>query len=194
MQVFESHTKLDEKTCNKFDIIAAREGMRVFRSEYETIEPPAWETIKREMKRSVALFLLVGPELVKSQENAVAKEWKFTQNWIAYEVGLACALGIDVWVLCNGVEINFPVPYLNNYSVGKFEIKKGTFERNTLRRYLNGETYPLGKWKHNLACPYENCGAKFNFHSVVKEDSKVPCPTCLRYFVFSDGWLLEKKK
>jgi len=193
IQVFESHTKLDEETCNKFDIIAAREGMKVFRSEYETIEAPAWNTIKTEMKRSVALFLLVGPKLVESQEEAVAKEWKFTQNWIAYEVGLACALGIDVWVLCDGVVINFPIPYLNNYSVGKFEIKKYEFERSVLRTYLNGGTYPLGIWDRDVSCPYTDCGAKFNFHTIMDKDDKVPCPTCLRKLVFAKGWLLEEE-
>ena len=189
IQVFESHTKLDEETCNKFDIIAAREGMKVFRSEYESIKPPAWSTIKKEMERSVALFLLVGPELVKSQEEAVAKEWKFTQNWIAYEVGLACALGIDVWVLCDGVKINFPVPYLNNYSIGKLETEKYEFERDVLHRYLNGETYPLGKWDRDFSCPYEDCRAKFNFHTIMEKGEEVPCPTCLKDIVFKKGWL-----
>jgi hypothetical protein len=193
IQVFESHTKLDEQTCNKFDIIAAREGMKVFRSEYEAIEPPAWNTIKYEMKRSVALFLLVGPELVKSQEEAAAKEWKFTQNWIAYEVGLACALGIDVWVLCDGVEINFPVPYLNNYSIGSFETNKYKFERSVLRAYMNGEKFPLSPWKFGTSCTYKDCGAKFNFYTYMVKDEMVPCPTCLRSIAFPEGWPLEKE-
>ena len=190
IQVFESHTKLDENTCNRFDIIAAREGMKVFRSEYETLESPAWRTIKREMEKSVALFLLVGPELVKSQkENPV--DWKFTQNWIAYEVGLACALGIDVWVLCDGVEINFPVPYLNNYSVGRFEIGKYKFERSVLRRYLQGYSYPLNIWNRQVSCSHKGCRAQFNFHTVKSKSRKIVCPTCLRKIVFPNGWLLE---
>jgi len=193
VQVFESHTKLDEVTCNKFDIAAAREGIKVFRSEYESIDPPAWETIKKEMKRSVALFLLVGPELVKSQEQAVANDWKFTQNWIAYEVGLACALGIDVWVTCDDVEINFPVPYFNNYSVRKIETNKFKFARSVLRHYLGGERYHFGIYDRGLSCPHENCGAKFNLHTKIKKGEKIKCPTCLQEIVFPEGWLLPTK-
>jgi len=192
VQVFESHTKLDVATCNKFDIAAAREGMKVFRSEYESLEPPAWQTIMKEMKRSTALFLLVGPKLVTSQDRAAA-DWKFTQNWIAYEVGLACAIGIDVWVLCDGVEINFPVPYLNNYSVGRFEIEKYAFERNVLRNYLENNPYPLGDLNRDISCPNRDCGAKFNFHTIREKGKKVRCPTCLRDIVFPEGWLLTTK-
>jgi len=193
VQIFESHTKLDKATCDKFDIAAAREGIKVFRSEYESIDPPAWETIKRQMKRSVALFLLVGPELVKSQEQAVAKDWKFTQNWIAYEVGLACALGKDVWATCDGVEINFPVPYLNNYSLFDIQTNKFKFARSVFRHYLDGKRYRLGFMKRNLSCPYEKCGAKFNLHAVRRKGEKVRCPTCLQEIIFHDGWLLPTK-
>ena len=41
--------------------------------------------------------------------------WEYTQNWIAFEIGVACDKGIDVWVICDDESINFPVPYLNNY-------------------------------------------------------------------------------
>jgi len=190
VQIFESHSKLDEETCNQFDIAAAREGIKVFRSEYEAIAAPAWETIKTEMERSRALFLLVGPELVKSQDQG-SPDWKFTQNWIAYEVGLACALGIDVWVLCNNVDINFPVPYLNNYSIGKIQTKAGGFERFVLRTYLEGATFPFGfDEKIKCFCPYKDCGAKFNFHNVMQVGSSTNCPTCLRKLAFTKGWLL----
>ena len=192
VQIFESHSKLDIDTCNLFDIVAAREGIKVFRSEYEAIKPPAWETIKTEMEHSRALFLLVGPELVKQQELG-EKDWKYTQNWIAYEVGLACALGIDVWVLCNNVNINFPVPYLNNYSIGGIETNADGFERWILRQYVEGMTFPFGfNEKRRLFCPYEDCGSKFNFHNVIVKDGITTCPTCLNPLVFQNGWLLEE--
>jgi hypothetical protein len=190
VQIFESHSKLDEETCNQFDIAAAREGVKVFRSEYEAIAAPAWETIKTEMERSRALFLLIGPELVKSQ-NQGSQDWKFTQNWIAYEVGLACALGIDVWVVCNNVEINFPVPYLNNYSIGSIQTKADGFERDVLQNYLQGKSYPFGyNEKKKLFCLHKDCGAKYNFHNVMDVDSTVDCPTCLQKIKFPHGWLL----
>jgi len=190
VQIFESHSKLDEETCNQFDVAAAREGMKVFRSEFEAIKAPAWETIKKEMERSRALFLLVGPELVKSQDQG-SKDWKFTQNWIAYEVGLACALDIDVWVLCNNVEINFPVPYLNNYSIGSIQTKADGFERGIFRGYLRGATCPFGVIERKkYFCPHEDCGAKFNFHNRMDVGSSTNCPTCLGKLEFPKGWML----
>lgn len=127
IQLFMSHTKLDKDFCNRFDIAAARVGIKVFRSEFEKIKPPAWKTIKRQMDASSAMFLLVGKKLVNAQKASeknvkLRKEWKHTQNWIAYEVGLACERGIDVWVWCDvGANINFPVPYLNNYVLQGYE-------------------------------------------------------------------------
>lgn len=59
-QIFVSHTRLDKQTYDKFDVAAARVGIKVFRSEYETLVPPAWKTIRDEIERSSALFLLVG--------------------------------------------------------------------------------------------------------------------------------------
>ncbi len=115
-----SHTKLDKEFCNLFDNACARVGIKAFRSEFETIPLPAWETIRDEIRRSSAMFLLIGRELVNMQEKScreseAGRTWKHTQNWIVYEVGLACQQGIDVWVLCDNVAINFPVPYFNHY-------------------------------------------------------------------------------
>ena len=122
VQLFMSHTKLDKDFCDRFEIVAVRVGVKVFRSEFEEIKPPAWKTIKEQMDASSAMFLLVGKQLVKAQaasekDPKLREEWKHTQNWIAYEIGLACERGIDVWVYCDHVKINFPVPYLNNYAI-----------------------------------------------------------------------------
>lgn len=116
VKVFISHTKKDEKFCDIFDRACSRVGIAAFRSEFEEIEKPEWRTIRDEIRQSVALFFLVGEELVKFQEiKEKNQEWSYTRNWIAYEIGIACNREIDVWVLCDEVKINFPVPYFNNY-------------------------------------------------------------------------------
>lgn len=194
VSLFMSHTKLDKEFCDRFDVVAARVGVKVFRSEYETIENPAWKTIKEQMDVSSAMFLLVGKELVKAQaaseeDSKLREEWKHTQNWIAYEIGLACERGIDVWVVCDNVDINFPVPYLNNYAV----FGSSEWIRRILEAYSGGENFPLGKWDREDYCIYENCKAKFNMHSVIPVDGKVICPTCLRKMIYKKGWLVEQK-
>lgn len=55
VQVFMSHTKRDRECCDKFDSVAARVGLRVFRSEFETIKTPAWKTIRDEIKKIVCV-------------------------------------------------------------------------------------------------------------------------------------------
>lgn len=149
------------------------------------------------MDASSAMFLLVGEMLVKAQaasakDSKWAEYWKHTQNWIAYEIGLACERGIDVWVCCDGVEINFPVPYLNNYEIyGKLK-----FIREVLEVYAKGHNFPIGRplygYTHIIAtCPHKECGAEFNLHSVVKKKGEVKCPTCLKNIFFPEGWLLR---
>lgn len=114
-EVFVSHTQKDADFCDIFDRACARVGMKAFRSEFETIPPPPWKVIKDAMNRSCTMFLLVGGKLVEKQATH-GPEWEYTQNWIAFEVGLACLRGIDVWVICDDVDINFPVSYFNNYA------------------------------------------------------------------------------
>lgn len=198
--IFLSHTRLDKEFCNKFDNAAASEGVKRFRSEFETLEVPAWKTIKREIELSSALFLLVGKELVRAQASSINKmrdSWKYTQNWIAYEVGLACEHGVDVWVWCEDVEINFPVPYLNNYVLKGFgaedEKEHGIegigFLRYVLRKYKQGMNFPLGWWERGFRCPNQNCGAQFNLQSYGERGVTFYCPTCLEEISLLEDWL-----
>ena len=201
-QIFVSHTKLDSNFCDRFDVAASREGVKVFRSELEAIENPAWKTIRDAINNSSALFLLVGKELVAAQSasetDMKAKEqWKFTQNWIAYEIGIACQLGIDVWVYCDNVNINFPVPYLNNYAIwGIQSIDKESlvFIRTIFSEYCCGRPYPIGVFEklglRERVFTCQHCGVVFNLHSSLPKGMEIPCPTCLKTLVFPDGWLL----
>jgi len=189
IQVFVSHTQKDSNFCDKFDIVCARVGVKAFRSELETLSAPPYISIKNAMNNSRALFFLVGKELVKNQGTG-DREWNHTQNWIAYEVGLACQLGIDVWVVCDDVELNFPMPYINNYSTIALT-KRDAFDymKTILAEYVQGRTFPfpyidahgtdLG-WR----CPYPDCKMEFNYHVTFSKGGTVVCPHCLRIFTF----------
>lgn len=192
VQLFMSHTKRDKEFCDEFDVAAARVGVKVFRSEFEEIKSPAWKTIKKQMDASSAMFLLVGKQLVKAQEasekdSESREEWKHTQNWIAYEIGLACERGIDVWVWCDDVGINFPVPYLNNYAI----YGEQKFIRTVLEEYGESGSYHSPKARKDW-CIYEKCGAKYNLHSMIPVNGEVICPTCLKVNIYTSGWLLGK--
>ena len=201
-QVFVSHTKKDKKFCDAFDRVCARvEGIKAFRSEFETIAAPPWKTIKRSIDESVALFFLVGRKLVESQDLMGAK-WQHTQNWIAYEIGLACEKATDVWAICDDVLINFPMPYINNYLTVSLK-RRSTFDylRGVIEKYAIGQTFPINhtnKDGKNLAvrCPHKNCEMPFNLHSklrpapkiVIFRKSVIRCPHCLHDMLFPEGF------
>lgn len=194
-QIFVSHTRKDAEFCDIFDTVCARIGLKAFRSEFERIEMPAWKTIKDAMDKSIAMFLLIGQELVKAQELR-EKDWMHVQNWIAYEIGLACERGIDVWVVCDNVAINFPVPYFNNYSPFSFRGEPNfSIMRGWLENYKAGYTFsaPGKGFERKFAiCHYHNdCGIEFNLHTALKPGAEIICPACLRTIGYPEGFLLE---
>lgn len=190
-----SHTKLDKNFCDSFDVLAVREGLKVFRSEFEVFQRPAWKTIKQAIDESSMMFLMVGRELVKAQELSsslpkINENWRHTQNWISYEVGLACQKGIDVWVICDSVKINFPVPYFNNYvlwGIKTSETNDIKWWRTLFQLFTKGTTCPIGSVPEKIVnCT--NCGAIFNLHSTVHPHSNVTCPSCLGEIFFEQGF------
>jgi hypothetical protein len=194
-KIFYSHTQKDSAFCDVFDRVCARVGIDAFRSELERIDLPAWKTILNEINQSAALFLMVGKELVKSQELG-DPNWKFTQNWISYEIGIACLRGIDVWAICDDVLINFPMPYINNYCTASVS-RPGAFNyfRDAILPWYNeGKCFPFPfgdvKSGKNLGviCGHNDCKAEFNLHMTLKPNEGIVCPQCLKYLVFPNGF------
>lgn len=195
VQLFISHTKRDEEFCDRFESMTARVGgFRVFRSEFERVEPPAWKTIKKAISESTVIFLLVGKELVKAQELAESdptsrEVWKYTHNWIAYEVGLACQQEKDVWVVCDNVNINFPVPYLTHYEVmgiNRSDNASIEFWKNVFTGYLATKIKPPAFF--GITCPHPDCKAFYELRTGRPENGTIICPTCLRTMQFPNGW------
>ncbi len=188
VQVFVSHTQKDVEFCDIFDRACARVGIKAFRSEFEKIELPAWQTIRDAIRSSCALFLLVGNELVKAQA-LHDHSWEHTQNWIAYETGVACERGLDVWVICDDTIINFPVPYLNNYLTVSLRNKQSfDYFVAILRKYDTGLKTTFPGDKSVTQCPHADCKAIYNLSVRLEAGSGVVCPQCLRPIAFPKGW------
>ena len=190
-QIFVSHTKKDVKFCDELDRVCSRVGIKAFRSEFEEIKPPAWGTIKDAMDQSVAMFLLIGAELIKAQE-AKAPDWAYVQNWIAYEIGLACERRLDVWVVCDDVEINFPVPYFNHYFPFNFRDSPNFGVMRGFLQVYHSKGVFVPPPEKKTYCPYEDCRINFNLHVVLPPDSKIKCPQCLRNIVYPKGFLQKE--
>lgn len=198
VQIFISHTKKDVEFCDKFDRIFAREEkIKAFRSEFEAIEPPAWETIKKAISDSVALVLLVGSGLVNNQKALFQdNNWKFTQNWIAFEIGIACQKGIDVWAVCDeDVKINFPMPYITNYITAglDFENNFKAF-RELFKEYANEKEYKYPYLNYGIKCPYEDCNIKFNLIQYRRKGDSITCPQCLRSMIIRDDYPIRIRR
>ncbi len=203
-QIFLSHTKKDKKFCDLLGtrIFARNEEIKYFRSEFEEIKEPGWKTIKDEINKSCTLFFLVGEELVKGmgkteRENLQDTDWRYTQNWIAYEIGVACQKGIDVWAICDEkVEINFPMPYVNNYLIflPKYKEDAVKYIYRVVNEYVKGQCFPIEKVYQDsriekIKCIY--CKMEFNFHkyfldlrehlidSSPGQPKEIICPQCL---------------
>ncbi len=185
VKVFLSHTKLDSKFCDRFDNVCATVGLSRFRSDFADILKPSWSTIKHELEQSSALFLLIGEELVK-QQAIPSVDWKFTQNWISYEVGLAHERNIDVWVVCDTVDINFPIPYFNNYAPSGLEPGAPMkYMVGIFKTYCEGGSYPLQNPILTWCIP---CGIQFNLHTMLKPGQSITCPQCLEKIQWEEGF------
>lgn len=186
-KVFLSHTKLDSKFCDRFDNVCATVGLARFRSDFADIKQPSWSTIKEELGQSRALFFLVGDELVK-QQTSPGPDWKYTQNWISYEVGLAHERNIDVWVVCDSVGINFPIPYFNNYA--PFGLEPGVpmkYMEFVFRTYREGNSFPLAAPNGTFCNP---CKIQFNLHARLRPGQQIVCPQCLAKIQWKEGFNL----
>ncbi len=178
--VFIAHTKFDKDFCDKFDNICSNVGMKRFRSEFAEIDKPPWRTIKEQLGKSIALFLLIGKELVNRQAPPYNPDWKFTQNWISYEVGIVHQRNIDIWVVCDSVQINFPVPYFNNYM--PFGLDPGAsmkYMNEVLETYLHGRSFPISHKPDSRTMQCSGCGLQFNLHVPLEMGAVIICPHCL---------------
>ena len=176
--IFVSHSQYDKDIRTSFDTVFARTDVESKCMEFENIYPPAWEIIKNQILSSEAVFLLVGPNIQTSAH---------TQNWIAFEVGLACAFGKDVWIFEQlESSINFPIPYLTDYSLYDFGNKQ---HFDYIRAIISGYGKPIpifprapdSRTKRKIPrgilveCKHENCHAKYFLHTDV---ASFKCPSC----------------
>ena len=183
-QIFVSHSQYDKEIRASFDTVFARTTVKAVCMEFEQIYQPAWQTIMKELNASETIFLLLGPNIQSSI---------YTQNWIAFEVGLACAFGKEVWVFeQEGSHIQFPIPYLTDYMIYHLE---DTNHFGYVRQIIEGYgrptyVFPLGvdhrtkrKIPTGKLVECANCESKYLMHTDVKS---FDCPSCRQSLYISE--------
>ena len=163
-KIFISHSQ-DDPNLDFFHRAFSGTEVKAIWMEFEDIKHPAWRTIAKNVKESSSLFVILNKTLDDEQ-------YEHTQNWISFEVGLACMANKYVWVFePYGEDIRFVVPYLTHLckympeSVDYVKFYKQVVESEGLYPELNS--------KYGIQCP--DCGASFNLLNFGEQYS---CPTC----------------
>jgi hypothetical protein len=180
-RIFLSHSKGDEDIVKFFLQAGGLAGVEIKAMEFESVPSPPWKYIRDQIALSRALFVLLGPNVVDKGIH--------TQNWISFEIGIACetarSLITDIWVFEPfNSHIKFPIPFLNHYVL--YDLN----QRNHLdyiRKIMEGYKTVLPIMRKisqgvaDITCPYDTCGVTFRLHSEVKQ---FECPACRKTIEF----------
>jgi hypothetical protein len=170
--VFISHSRYDANLDFFHKIFSAVPIESVW-MEFEDIKPPPSLSIKDNVNRSDALFVLLSQHLVDKQH---------TSNWVSFEVGLAANRKCEIYVFEPIDEhVDFAVPYFTHYM--RYRTTENTLKwlRDGLR---NGSIVEYGV---SIKCPYNDCLIQFNYLSRLYTDSYY-CPACRREVYFTKSY------
>jgi len=169
-KIFLSHSSADEEVRDYFLKVSGLAGVQAVSVEFEYFPPPPWKYIKDQIFQSDALFLLLGPNVI---DRGI-----YTQNWISFEIGLACQLNKEIWVFEQfDIPVRFPVPYLDHYVLydpknrGHLDYIRSIIEAYKpipiLRKFPEAYT--------EITCPNKECEISFLLHTEIAE---FECPSC----------------
>ncbi len=107
VQVFISHSKKDEDLIRITDLNFKSAGISPLFMEFTPESEPPFKKIEKNIATSDAVFLFLTENLKSSD---------FTQNWVAFEVGLTRRSNKPLFVVEDiNNRVHFPVPYLTDY-------------------------------------------------------------------------------
>jgi hypothetical protein len=199
-QIFVSHSKEDKEIRLFFGDIFGKTRVEAQFVEYEKYQPPAWNYIQQEINKSVALFVLLGPNV---------EQLAHTQVWIGSETG-AVPSGKEVWVFEHLEQIcNVPIPNMHHYMLYNYDTPFHDYIRSIIESYddsptipsmlvggaggaalggtpgaiagallLAGLTSPARNRPVGVAIECQACKHVFRLHT--KTDA-LPCPVCRRW-------------
>jgi hypothetical protein len=177
-QIFLSHSK-DDSRLRFFERACASAGVALRTMELEHVAPPPWRSIFAEIASSQILFVSLSEPLVQ-------QGYRHTQNWIDYEVGLACGREMPIWVFePYEVRIDFTVPYCthsvrlshdSDENVRWLKTELEQLKRVGPGRYSLRQS-PKERYDGNRAvtCVNERCGLVFY---QLNRQGEFFCPSC----------------
>jgi hypothetical protein len=169
-KIFLSHSKADKEVRDFFLKVFGLAGVQAVSVEFEYFPSPPWQFIKDQLDSSDALFLLLGPNVI---DRGI-----YTQNWISFEIGIACQLAKEIWVFEQiNAPVRFPVPYLDHYVLYDPENRDNLdYIRRVIEAYKVIVGFPKFPSVHaRITCPNEKCKVLFN---LCIEIAEFECPSC----------------
>src|SRR5271157_1741149 len=165
--VFVSHSQHDPR-IDFFHRLFSGAPLRGDWFEFEKPKVPAWTWIRDHIHGAKAVFVIL---------SAPMTGWsvQHTQNWVAWEAGVACAFNKITILLAPAAEpIAIPVPFCNKRVLyneqdpSHFDFLRGLLA--DLERQWN----PNVDLRPNVTCP--ECGLSFHQYNLPGEP--FPCPCC----------------
>lgn len=186
-----SHSQKDAIVKQVFDEVFAKTGVKPIWMEYEKWsqreDEPNWRWISRyiSMPNTLSVFVLLTSNVIDISD---PKRALATQNWVAYEIGIAAKLSKPVFVFMEG-DVDFPVPYLTNYmpysvtevlTSDKREWLSPEYGEDVKDAYMRTMRSMIQDLKAGRECPApkyrcDNCLLSFHYHGT---SSSFKCPCC----------------
>ncbi len=183
-QIFVSHSKKDKELVERFKTYLERSKLKPVFMEFEghSKEDRAdWKWVRDQIESSNAVLLLLTKNVISAPQ---------TQNWIAFEVGVAagCEPSKRVCVV-REQHVFFPVPYLSvyipiSYSLNRKIIKFNPPEFDNFMKIV-GDMFLgsilIGEEKNfvgrellpQITCP--NCKLSFKMYIIYARVIRCPC-------------------
>ena len=190
-QIFMSHSQKDAIVIQVFNEIFAKTGVKPVWMEYDKWsqgeDEPNWSWISRhiDMSDTVGVFVLLTRNVIDTNDS---KRTLATQNWVAYEIGIAATASKPVFVF-KEEDVDFPVPYLTNYmpysvtevlTSDEKEWLSPENAKNAKDRYMRTMRSMIEDLKTGRECPApkyrcDKCLLSFHYHGT---SHSFKCPCC----------------
>lgn len=182
LKAFVSHSKKDKNGRTFIETIFAGVENSAYFYSYQGTHPPHAQTLKNVITTECkSLIVLLSSYLLSK---------KHTASWVSYEVGIAHATGLNVWVFENIEDdpINMPIPYVSAYVQRKSELKLratppydtiGDFAGTKIPEVTDVNSINAHKYYGKITCPNHECKAEYTIFLLNK---KYRCPVCRKSY------------
>lgn len=195
-QVFISHSQDDQDLLDVLNRVFGNSSISQYRASFEDQSDPVSDHLMEEIKKSRAMFVVLGPQAQKQEH---------TKIWIGWEAGIAAQLGKPIWILEDiNSQIEMPIPSFSDYILwdssdddehrvlrdvmeSEFGFRDETEEpsrANISSDYDAGRNISINEdceIRHqpvSITCPYDSCGERFRIW--FRGPDRFNCPACAR--------------